>query len=248
MVPKVIIVYLRKKLRTISKYFVVLRFFVSASLRVIKKRESILPTKVPGKASREAQEKFLAEHQELFEKEDQKNPVYFADGVHPQHNTKCAYGWIKKGLDKEIKTNTGRQRININGAMNAHRPDEILITESDSVNAQSTIDLFQKIELANPKADTITIIIDNARYYHSKLVSEYVEGSKIKLCFLPSYSPNLNLIERLWRLMNKVVLYNQYFEKFEQFKIAILNFFKNSEDYASDLRSLMNMKFQIIGD
>ncbi|MFN4895580.1 MAG: IS630 family transposase, partial [Pseudomonadota bacterium] len=68
-------------------------------------------------------------------------------GTHPQHNTHCAHGWIKRGQNKEIKTNSviqlgGRQRVNINGVVNAHDPTDVVIEESSSINAQSTIALL----------------------------------------------------------------------------------------------------------
>jgi len=68
------------------------------------------------------------------------------------------------------------------------------------------------------------------------------------MLFLPPYSsPNLNLIERLWRFLKKIVLYNQYYEKFLDFKVAILNFFENIKQYKLELQSLMTLKFRTLG-
>jgi hypothetical protein len=128
-----------------------------------------------------------------------KSAVYYADGTHPQHNTHFSYGWIKKGQNKEIKTNTGRQRVNINGVINARNPTDVVITESTSINAQSTIALLKKLERKNPTLEHIFVVADNARYYRNRLVSDFLKTSKIQILFLPPYSPNLNLIERLWR-------------------------------------------------
>ncbi|MCB0338532.1 MAG: transposase [Bdellovibrionales bacterium] len=75
----------------------------------------------------------------------------------------------------------------------------------------------------------------NARYYRNRLVREFLKTSKIQILFMPPYSPNLNLIERLWRFFKKVVLYNQYYEKFTDFRIAILHFFKNIKRYRTQL-------------
>ena len=71
-----------------------------------------------------------------------------------------------------------------------------------------------------PAAKKITVILDNARYYRSKVVAEYLQNSRIELMFLPPYSPNLNLIERFWKFFKKQVLYNQYYGTFRQFKSA----------------------------
>jgi hypothetical protein len=81
----------------------------------------------------------------------EKRPFIMLHGTHPQHNTHCAHGWIKRGQNKEIKTNSviqlgGRQRVNINGVVNAHDPTDVVIEESSSINAQSTIALLKKLE------------------------------------------------------------------------------------------------------
>ena len=135
-------------------------------------------------------------------------------GTHPQHNTHCAHGWIKRGQNKEIKTNSviqlgGRQRVNINGVVNAHDPTDVVIEESSSINAQSTIALLKKLEQKNKSLQRIFVVADNARYYRNRKVKAFLETSKVQIIFLPPYSPNLNLIERLWRFLKKIVLYNK---------------------------------------
>ena len=205
------------------------------------------PKAVPGKADRAAQAEFLRVIEEKLAANPEKSAVYYADGTHPQHNTHFSYGWIKKGQNKEIRTNTGRQRVNINGVVNAHNPADIVIEEGTSINAQSTIALLKKLERKNPKLEQIFVVADNARYYRNRLVIEFLKTSKIQILFLPSYSPNLNLIERLWRFLKKAVLHNQYYEKFSDFRGAILNFFKNIRHYKAELTSLMTLKFHILG-
>ena len=202
---------------------------------------------VPGKADPEAQDKFINEtYQTIKENKGEYDRIYFMDGVHPLHNSMPAYGWIKKGTIKEIPTNTGRNRININGVIDIddlhfiHREDE-------SINAESTIALFQQIEEANPFAKQIFIIADNARYYRSKLVKDYVDNSIIEIIFLPPYSPNLNLIERLWKFLHRIIHYNKYYETFLEFKKACLHFLNNLQDYEKELRSILTEKFEIIG-
>lgn len=112
---------------------------------------------------------------------------------------------------------------------------------------QSTIALLKKLEMKNPKLARIFVVADNARYYRNRLVREFLKTSKIQILFLPPYSPNLNLIERLWRFFKKVVLYNQYYEKFADFRSAILHFFKNIKLYRTELSSLMTLKFHLLG-
>lgn len=205
------------------------------------------PKVVPGKADRKAQKNFIRSYERIKAVKGENDPIYFMDGVHPQHNTIAAYGWIKKGVEKEIKSNTGRKRLNINGAINIEN-QKLSIHYADSVNAQSTIALFKKIETANKKAGKIYVICDNARYYRSKLVKKYLKKSKIKIKFLPPYSPNLNLIERLWKHFKKVTLYNKYYESFDEFKLACKTFFKNIKKYKNELSSLLRDNFQLFAE
>jgi transposase len=200
---------------------------------------------IPGKADAEKQEAYLAMLTKLLEKKDKNDPHYFMDGVHPQHNTMPSHGWVKKGEDKIIKTNSARKRININGALNSETL-EVITHADETINAQSTLELFKIIEAKHPLAKNIYITLDNAQYYRSKLVKAYLETSKITLLFLPSYSPNLNLIERLWKFMKKELMRNQYYEKFADFKNAISQFFENIDQYKNKLKTLLTMKFHIL--
>lgn len=200
---------------------------------------------VPAKADAKKQEEFLENLDKIRENKGKSDPILYMDGVHPQHNTMLAYGWIKKGEDTIIKSNTGRQRVNINGALDA-KTHHVIVRDDESINAISTIELLKKVEAAYPLATVVYIICDNAKYYRSKLVREFLNTSKIELVFLPPYSPNLNLIERLWKFMKKKILYNKYYEKFETFKEATLGFFENIEQYKDELDSLLTNNFNLL--
>lgn len=180
--------------------------------------------KVPSKANKEKQEEFIKRYNEIKANLTEKEKIYFIDWVHPMHNVENQYWWIKKGIEKEIKSNTWRERININGAYNIENQEAIII-ESKTINSQATIELYKKIELLNPNLDKIYIIRDNALYYNNALVKEYLLNSKIVEICLPTYSPNLNLIERLWLFFKKKVTYNKYYEKLSDFKKAVMDFF-----------------------
>ncbi|SDZ12306.1 transposase [Nitrosomonas sp. Nm58] len=134
---------------------------------------------VPGKADTEKQCAFVECYEELKASKAPEDPIYFMDATHPHHNPVTSYGWIKRGQDREIRSNIGRQRLNINGAINTVSLQTI-IRYDDTINAQSTIQLFQQIEAHHPTAAHIYIICDNARYYRSQLVNDYLNGSKIK--------------------------------------------------------------------
>jgi len=92
------------------------------------------------------------------------------------------------------------------------------------------------------------IILDNAKYYRSKLVQEFLEKNpRIHFIFLPPYSPNLNIIERLWKFFKKNITYNEYYEKFSVFKEKSMGFFQNIEKYKPELQTLMTDNFELIG-
>lgn len=202
------------------------------------------PKHLPGKANREAQEEFIKQYEELKAKKNLQDKIYFMDGTHPLHNSQLSYGWIKKGKEKFIKANTGRNRVNINGAYNIEQ-HKAIVREDESINAQSTIALMEQIKEQQSEGN-IFLIADNARYYRSKKVKEYLQQhERIKIIFLPPYSPNLNLIERLWKWVKKKVAYNKYYEKFSVFREKIMEVLKNIEQYKHELENLMTENFQL---
>jgi transposase len=197
---------------------------------------------LPGKGDLEKQKAFEVQYHSLKANKRKVDEIYFMDGVHPLHNSILCNGWIKKGTEKAIKSNTGRDRLNINGACNVAKGEVIIHTDL-SVNAQSTICLFDKMQ-AHQSKGILYVIADNAKYYRSKLVATYLEKNKrLKLIFLPPYSPNLNLIERLWRFYKKEILYDNYYETFEKFKQKTLLFFKNIKNYKNELSTLLKDNF-----
>lgn len=202
------------------------------------------PKHLPGKADRQKQETFIKEYLKLKEDKHPQDKIYFMDGTHPMHNSQLAYGWIKKGKDKFIKANTGRERVNINGAYNVEE-HKAIVREDESINAQSTVALLDQM-LKEQSMGKLYIILDNARYHHSKQVQEFLsKNPRIQFKFLPPYSPNLNLIERLWKFLKKKVAYNKYYEKFSEFKQKIDEFFENLDNCRVELRSLMTENFQL---
>lgn len=208
------------------------------------------PAVVPGKANCEAQEQWIKEYEELKQSLPENEAICFIDGVHPTHNTKPTYGWIRKGERKEIPTNTGRQRLNLSGAIDIIS-QKVLVRQDERLNAAATIDFLKLIEDAYPETAWVHVFCDNAKYYRNKQVQEYLEGSKIKMHFLPPYSPNLNPIERLWKFMNEKVLYNKYYEKFADFKKAVFGFFEQLRAPPEDLHEAMARritdKFRVVG-
>ena len=171
--------------------------------------------------------------------------VYYADGVHPTHNSRSTYAWIEKGERLEQPTVSGRDRVNINGLLNAYDVTDVIAHDCESVNAESTRDVYQSALERHPEASVIYIISDNARYYHNKKLKEWVNGTKIKLIFLPPYSPNLNLIERLWKFLRKKVINTGFYRTKEKFRQAVKDFFDNIGNYKEELESLLTLKFRL---
>lgn len=145
-----------------------------------------------------------------------------------------------------LPTPSGRQRYNVLGAIDAISHQLITVCNDKYINAQSVCELLLKISLLQIKVP-VTLVMDNARYQHCVLVMERAKELNIELLFLPSYSPNLNIIERLWKWVKKDCLYCKYYEKFSSFKTAIdKSLAKISEPkYKNEFDSLLNLKFQM---
>jgi transposase len=205
------------------------------------------PQAVPGKADTEAQHGFLSMLSGLKETKKREDPILYADSTHPQHNSHPDYGWLPRGEETQLKTNTGRQRVTINGALDADT-HEIVVQEDRILNADNTIKFFKKIESKYPAAKVIYIVLDNAGYYKGKKIKEYLKSSKIALLYLPPYSPNLNLIERVWKFFKKKILANAYYESFLEFRRACLKFFRKNtwRSFQAELETLLVSNFQII--
>lgn len=201
---------------------------------------------LPGGVDIEEQARFLKELVPFLEEIDQVSEVaYFMDAVHPQHNTRSDYAWVKRGEDKEVRSNTGRRRININGAMNAHDPADIEIVEAERINAQVTQQTLEKLLRKHPDKDAIYVFGDNARYYNNVALKAWLaQNPKIQLLHLPPYSPNLNLIERLWKFLRKKVINLHYYPSFDEFKRTVLTFFDNIKQHKSELKTLIKPNFQ----
>ena len=204
------------------------------------------PSRMPGKADPALQRKFIEEFREFLANKGRDVQVWFADGTHPTHNSQPAYGWLPKGEEVAVRANCGRARVNVNGAINVESR-EVAHVECESVNAQSTVALLREVERRAPKRAKIVVFCDNARYYRSSVVREYLGKSRVELRFLPPYSPNLNPIERLWRLMKKTVCYNRYHATLGGFRGALLEFFAGLGDkYRDQLKTLITTNFHVI--
>ena len=131
-------------------------------------------------------------------------------------------------------------------ALNALDQTDVHMVEADRINAQCTQELYEKLIKKHPQAKTIYVIQDNARYYRNKHLRQWIEETPIQQVFLPPYSPNLNLIERLWKFLRKKVINTHFFRTKQRFRQAILEFFHNIEQYKDELESLLTLNFHLI--
>lgn len=200
---------------------------------------------VPCEANVTKQEEFVQELSIILKEKDISSVVYYADGVHPTHNSRSTYAWIEKGSDFEQPTVSGRDRVNINGLLNAYDVTDIIALDQERINAQSTKELYQAALEKHPEATCIYIISDNARYYRNKELTQWVDGTRISQLFLPPYSPNLNLIERLWKFLRKKVINTGFYRTKEKFREAVRIFFENIAQYKKELETLLTLNFRL---
>ena len=160
--------------------------------------------------------------------------------------TKVTCGWIRKGLDKPIAQTASRTRVNVMGAIELTSMN-IVSCRPEYVNAETTVAFFDQLKAAYPCAPSIHIILDQSGYHRSVLVREQALKRNIVLHYLPPYSPNLNPIERLWKVMNEERRNNVFFESAKHLRKSISEFFEtNIPKIAQSLRERINDNFQTI--
>ncbi len=199
---------------------------------------------LPAKADIDRQEEFLEKRLNpiLDEAKNEERKVFFVDAAHFVLAPFLGFLWSIKRLF--IKAPAGRKRFNVLGALDAITHELIVVTNDTYINAQSVCDLLWKLHELHPNMP-ITLVLDNARYQKCKLVSEQAQKVGIELLYLPPYSPNLNLIERLWKFVKKNCLYSKYYPDFDTFKQAISSCLLHTQDrYKEHLDTLLTLKFQ----
>ena len=132
---------------------------------------------------------------------------------------------MTKGKPHDLKTNAGRMRVNLNGAVDPLTL-EVVVRQDESITSEAVIKLLEQLEAKHSGSGTIYFICDNARYYKSKELAEWLANSRVEMVYLPPYSPNLNIIERLWKYFRKEVMANRYYATFVEFRRATFEFFR----------------------
>ena len=201
---------------------------------------------VPCKADAVAQTEFIAVFEELQKKRQADEVHYFIDAVHPTLNSEPSYGWIEKGEEYQIKSNSGRTRANILGALNPNDVRDVITKEYKTINWEWALDFIEEIGKRNPEAKKIRLFSDNAGYFKKLAKDGLITDKRIEIIWLPTYSPNLNLIERLWKLMKKETLKNKYYGTAKGFREKIREFFLNIKNYKRELETLLTCNFRVV--
>ena len=205
------------------------------------------PKGVPHKFDEALQAEFIKKYEALNESLSVDEPLLFMDAVHPTQATKITAGWIKKGTDKPINTTGSRTRLNLVGAIRLGYLADTVIERYDTVNGDSIINFFNKVRSQYSSSKTIHLVLDGAGYHRSTVVKAEAKKLDIQLHYLPPYSPNLNPIERLWKVMNKHARNGEYFATAKLFREKIDDFFtKTLPDIADTLDSWINDNFQTL--
>jgi transposase len=199
---------------------------------------------IPAKADSAAQQTFLeAKLQPRLEEAQQgKRHVFFMDAAHFVLQPFLGFLWCFARVF--IQAPSGRQRFNVLGALHATTLQLVTFTNCTYINADAVATLLRQLatEFSNLP---ITVVLDNARYQHCKYILELAAELGIELLFLPPYSPNLNLIERLWKFVKKECLYSEYYATFVDFKKAITDCLADVPGkHRQKLASLLTLKFQ----
>jgi len=205
---------------------------------------------IPGKhPSEEIQKKTVKKIMEIIETSKKENhTVVFFDPMHQIHNNENDYCRQFKGKanTKTIGSNSGRRRLNIIGAIDpiSFSPT-IILSEANYDSDLMTAYLKHLKEIYSTK-EKITVILDNASYNRAYKTQNCAKDLGIELFYLPPYSPNLNLIERLWKFFKKKIMKNKYYETFKEFEQKAECFFKNFDQYNKEIKTLLTLNFGII--
>lgn len=204
------------------------------------------PKGVPAKADPEKQTAFITYYEGLKKNTPTNEPIEFGDAVHPTMATKVTAGWIRIGVDKPIETTASRTRINVFGSINLATMS-LTTTQAVSIKSHVIAAHFQKLRQKYPDAPKIHFVLDNGPYNISEETREAARLCCIELHYLPTYSPNLNPIERLWKVMNEQVRNNRYFSSAKEFRQSITDFLEKTwPTIAFQMVDRINDNFSIV--
>lgn len=171
--------------------------------------------------------------------------VFFMDASHFVYGAFLGYLWCFVRLF--VPTGSGRQRLNVLGAVNYTSGQMLTVINQGSIRKEDVCQLLRQIHAATRKP--VTLVLDNASYHRAKVVRELADSFHIELLYLPPYSPNLNLIERVWKLVKKLALSARVLPDFDRFAASVTDTVENLEtDHRVELLNLLTPNFQDFAD
>lgn len=172
--------------------------------------------------------------------------MLFVDAAHFVYGPVLGFVWCL--VRQFVRAPAGRQRYSVLGALDAITQRVLRVTTTGGVGADAVCDLPRAVAAAGLRRP-ITLVLDNARYQHTAAVKALARSLRIELLYLPSYSPNLNLIERLWKFVKKEALASRFRATFDEFKNAIDDCLDHlNTRYRDEMASLLTLNFQTFGD
>jgi transposase len=202
------------------------------------------------KADRKKQRQFVRKYRRHQREAGPKTRRYFVDACHPVWGLDLLYCcWLLMGQRHYVGVGSGRKRLNILGAYSPDDHDYVdLRLTKENITGEQFIRLLEKLLAKHPDTEKFLLYLDNARYYSKPVVKEWLARHRqFHLVFLPAYSPNLNLIERLWKFLRKKALH-RWHPTFEGMQEAVAEVLDHLERYHSELDSLMSEEFHILKD
>lgn len=206
------------------------------------------PATIPGKLDPAKQDEFILKYEELKKNLPVDEEIHFIDAVHPAHQSQSVCGWILRGEQKHLPTTAKQKRLHYLGSLRLgtsdNEPHTIFTQQYETINTETAMQFFDLLQ-QQIDAKIIHLICDNAMYFKSKKMKEYFENSKIIIHYLPSYSPNLNPIERLWKIFREAKLYNRFYNTWDSFQNSVSGFFTEGISILADkIRKRINDNFQ----
>lgn len=212
--------------------------------------KKLRPKTVPGKSpSLEDQVQWMLRYFSTreFARLDPGIVQLFGDGMHLHHQLVPSLCWGDPKDPPILPTNSNRKRINILGAFSLLTYQLTHLTSEDNCDAQKVIAFLKKLLKAYPEAHSIVLYLDNASYFHAAEVQKWIEKHpQIIIEALPTYSPNLNLIDRLWRFVKGKLVANRYYEKYKTLRAQAFRVLNHIHEFKNELKTLMTEKFELI--
>ena len=173
---------------------------------------------------------------------------YYVDACHPVWGLDLVYCcWLLLGQRLLVGMGSGRKRLNILGAYcpDDHEYLDYRLTR-DNINGEQFVNFLRLLRSTHPETERFILYVDGARYYGSPVVKAWLKRHpEFLLSKIPAYSPNVNLIERLWKFMRAKALC-RWHKTFEDMQAAVSEVLDHLEDYRDELQTLMTEKFHII--